>query len=226
MTIDLFSGFDPSDRLELSSNSLPLIFGVIVSVVTIYRPQNFWLLKPNSWNLKSFFTQFYSKSILGIRNRIGSLFGVVHHVFYTIFMMGVSSNLLHIFNPCSQFFFSFFFSFSFFGAGIFFYLGQGFLSFLKMLVPKGTPIPLISFMVLVEYLRILIRCLTLAIRLSANIVAGHILSEIIIDNLSTHELVGVGIFLPAVFAIALAEFSVSLVQGAVFAILTWLHIKG
>jgi F-type H+-transporting ATPase subunit a len=50
---------------------------------------------------------------------------------------------------------------------------------LRHLVPNGTPIVLISFIVLIETLRVLIRPITLRVRLAANITAGHLLLRLI-----------------------------------------------
>ncbi|WP_414887680.1 F0F1 ATP synthase subunit A, partial [Sphingomonas sp. Leaf339] len=46
---------------------------------------------------------------------------------------------------------------------------------LAHLVPQGTPPVLIPFIVCIETIRNIIRPLTLAVRLSANIIAGHLL---------------------------------------------------
>jgi F-type H+-transporting ATPase subunit a len=50
---------------------------------------------------------------------------------------------------------------------------------LRHLVPNGTPIILIRFIVLIETLRIFIRPITLRVRLAANITAGHLLLSLI-----------------------------------------------
>ena len=52
---------------------------------------------------------------------------------------------------------------------------KSFSDFLSHLVPSGTPVILIRFMVLVELLRNLIRPMALTFRLTANIIAGHLL---------------------------------------------------
>lgn len=47
--------------------------------------------------------------------------------------------------------------------------------FLSHLVPTGTPIFLIRFIVFIELIRNVIRPITLGVRLAANITAGHLL---------------------------------------------------
>merc|ERR1719414_2897146 len=50
---------------------------------------------------------------------------------------------------------------------------KNFNSFLRHLVPRGTPYILMPFMVIIEMIRISIRPLTLSVRLAANIIAGR-----------------------------------------------------
>jgi len=46
--------------------------------------------------------------------------------------------------------------------------------FLASLLPSGRPIPLAPFLVIIELISVLIRPVTLSLRLIANILAGHI----------------------------------------------------
>ena len=55
--------------------------------------------------------------------------------------------------------------------------------FLSHFIPLGTPIFLISFIVIVELLRNLIRPLALTFRLTTNIIAGHLLIALICNIL-------------------------------------------
>jgi len=56
---------------------------------------------------------------------------------------------------------------------------------LAHLVPIGTPPILIPFIVLIELIRTIIRPLTLAVRLTANIIAGHLLL-VLLSSLMTN----------------------------------------
>ncbi|PNF21346.1 ATP synthase subunit a [Cryptotermes secundus] len=50
------------------------------------------------------------------------------------------------------------------------------------LVPQGTPTPLIPFIVCIKTIRNIIRPGTLAVRLTANIIAGHLLLTLLGNN--------------------------------------------
>lgn len=60
-------------------------------------------------------------------------------------------------------------------------------NFLAHLVPTGTPPLLIPFMVIIELVRRVIRPLTLAVRLAANMVAGHLLLVLVRGPIASLE---------------------------------------
>ena len=53
------------------------------------------------------------------------------------------------------------------------------ISFINLFIPKGVPIFLVPFIAIIELISYLSRVLSLAIRLSTNMVAGHTLIFII-----------------------------------------------
>jgi F-type H+-transporting ATPase subunit a len=93
------------------------------------------------------------------------------------------------------------------------------------LVPQSTPGALIPFMVLIETVRNVIRPLTLAVRLIANIVAGHLLITLlgnqtaISSNFILLTLLGTQILLLTL------ETAVALIQSYVFAVLSTLYAR-
>jgi F-type H+-transporting ATPase subunit a len=94
---------------------------------------------------------------------------------------------------------------------------------LAHLVPRGTPVILIPFIVLIESIRILIRPITLAIRLMANIVAGHLLLRLAGSGLNS-----LSRFLPLLIsqtALTILEIAVACIQGYVFIVLVALYSK-
>merc|ERR1712029_512394 len=88
--------------------------------------------------------------------------------------------------------------------------------FLSHLVPKGTPVHLVPFMVLIELIRGIMRPFTLGIRLAANIIAGHLLLVLIsrpIYALNRSIIIAV---LRGLFLLRVLEIAVSLIQSYVF----------
>lgn len=93
------------------------------------------------------------------------------------------------------------------------------------LVPLGTPIVLIPFIVLIETISNIIRPITLSVRLAANLTAGHLLlillGERIVNN-SLLIIIGVTV---AQFALMTLEAAVALIQAYVFATLSTLYAR-
>lgn len=92
------------------------------------------------------------------------------------------------------------------------------------LVPMGTPRVLIPFIVCIETIRNLIRPGSLAVRLTANIIAGHLLITLL-GNRSISS----GIYINLIFIIQIIlvifEFAVSIIQSYVFTILRTLYSR-
>ena len=97
-------------------------------------------------------------------------------------------------------------------------------NFLRHLVPNGISYFLIPLIVLIETLSNLIRPLILGIRISANIIAGHLLITLIRELLagagSAFLLVGGGIAL-----LVILETIVSVIQAYIFTILLGLYFS-
>src|SRR5882672_8808545 len=95
---------------------------------------------------------------------------------------------------------------------------------LAHLVPQSTPPFLISFIVLIETVRNLIRPLTLAVRLTANIIAGHLLITLLGNQIVANEsLILSPLIVRTQLILLLLETAVALIQAYVFAILTTLY---
>lgn len=91
------------------------------------------------------------------------------------------------------------------------------------LVPQGTPAILIPFIVLIETTRNVIRPLTLAVRLTANIIAGHLLLTLLSSTGSTLNIILLSIILLTQCLLLRLEISVALIQAYVFSILRTLY---
>nr|YP_009258819.1 ATP synthase F0 subunit 6 [Aneurus sublobatus]AFI54693.1 ATP synthase F0 subunit 6 [Aneurus sublobatus] len=91
------------------------------------------------------------------------------------------------------------------------------------LLPAGTPLPLMPFMVCIETVSNMIRPGSLAVRLMANMIAGHLLMSLLGNNaVSTANFI---IPLIAILQMGLMSFeiAVSVIQAYVFSVLSTLY---
>ncbi|MXE93263.1 F0F1 ATP synthase subunit A [Escherichia coli] len=93
------------------------------------------------------------------------------------------------------------------------------------LVPQGTPAPLIPFMVVIETVRNLIRPGTLAVRLTANIIAGHLLLTLLGNNGPSINQSLLTLLIIAQILLLILESAVAIIQSYVFTILRTLYSR-
>ena len=96
---------------------------------------------------------------------------------------------------------------------------------LAHLVPLGTPPALIPFMVLIELVRNVIRPLTLAVRLAANIVAGHLLITLLSNQACGADFMIIFIIMTTLILLLTLERAVALIQSYVFSVLRTLYFS-
>lgn len=92
------------------------------------------------------------------------------------------------------------------------------------LVPQGTPSVLIPFIVLIETISNVIRPGTLAVRLAANIIAGHLLLTLLGNtgpSITSSIILSVLIF--SQILLLTLEAAVAIIQSYVFAVLRTLY---
>lgn len=93
------------------------------------------------------------------------------------------------------------------------------------LVPQGTPNVLIFFIVLIELIRRIIRPITLTIRLTANMIAGHLLLTLL-GNLGSKLIFFIlPLLLLLQIVLLILESAVSIIQSYVFAVLITLYSR-
>nr|YP_010490514.1 ATP synthase F0 subunit 6 [Regioscalpellum regium]UWM13000.1 ATP synthase F0 subunit 6 [Regioscalpellum regium] len=91
------------------------------------------------------------------------------------------------------------------------------------LVPLGTPVLLMPFMVMIETVSNIIRPLTLAVRLAANLTAGHLLLSLLGESMTSKSFFIVLSITIAQFALMMLEAAVAMIQAYVFATLSTLY---
>nr|YP_009145191.1 ATP synthase F0 subunit 6 [Ictidomys tridecemlineatus]Q94UY0.1 RecName: Full=ATP synthase subunit a; AltName: Full=F-ATPase protein 6 [Ictidomys tridecemlineatus]AAK97571.1 ATP synthase 6 [Ictidomys tridecemlineatus]AKJ86819.1 ATP synthase F0 subunit 6 [Ictidomys tridecemlineatus] len=94
-------------------------------------------------------------------------------------------------------------------------------------LPQGTPIPLIPMLIIIETISLFIQPMALAVRLTANITAGHLLMHLIggatlvLTSISPPTAILTFIIL---VLLTMLEFAVALIQAYVFTLLVSLYL--
>jgi F-type H+-transporting ATPase subunit a len=154
---------------------------------------------------------------------------------YSLFMFILINNLLGMlpynFSTTAHFILTFFLSFNIvIGCTILGFLNYK-LKFFGLFVPSGCPLILIPLLVFIELISYISRNISLGLRLSANILSGHMLLHILSDF--TYKILNKGKIyliigiLPIVFIIAFTnlELAITFIQAQVFVVLTSSYLK-
>nr|AIG23479.1 ATP synthase F0 subunit 6 [Phascolosorex dorsalis] len=94
-------------------------------------------------------------------------------------------------------------------------------------LPQGTPTPLIPMLIVIETISLLIQPLALAVRLTANITAGHLLIHLI--SSAALALMSINMALSLItliilFLLTILELAVAMIQAYVFTLLVSLYL--
>lgn len=219
MITNLFSIFDPTLRIF----SFAWVVGFFVF---FFVPIGFWV----SYSyIRGFYSLVFSSVIKEISYVLSSPVKGVFKFIGSIFLLIAFYNFLalfpHVFSVTSHLLVTLPFSYSFWVGIIIFRWVKSISHFLAHLIPVGTPLGLIRFIVVVEVLRNLIRPLALTFRLTANIMAGHLLMSLIggaLIGLSFFPFISGSLFQSLLVFI---ELGVSIIQAYVFSTLLLLYLS-
>lgn len=105
------------------------------------------------------------------------------------------------------------------------------LKFFSLFVPAGCPLGLLPLLVLIEFISYLSRNVSLGLRLSANILSGHMLLNILAGfcyNIMSSGLIFLFLgLIPLAFIIAFSglELAIAFIQAQVFVVLSCSYMK-
>nr|ACH85692.1 ATP synthase subunit 6 [Nasonia longicornis] len=219
MMMNLFSIFDPSTSMNLSMNWISSIY------IILFFPNLFWLI-PSRWNyiyinmMKYLINEFF----MLLNNKI-NVMNII--MFISLFMMIMLNNFMglypYIYTSTSQMSMSMTLSLSLWIMMMIFSWMINTNHMFIHLVPQGTPSMLMPFMVLIESISNIIRPLTLGVRLSANMIAGHLLMTLISSTGNKLNMMMLMIMLLIQSILIVLELSVSVIQAYVFSVLSLLY---
>nr|YP_010487100.1 ATP synthase F0 subunit 6 [Eupatorus hardwickei]UWI70884.1 ATP synthase F0 subunit 6 [Eupatorus hardwickei] len=218
MMTNLFSSFDPTASLNLSLNWLSTFLGILLI------PSSYWLI-PSRYNfmwIKIIMTLHYEfKTLIGPKIKGSTL------IFISLFSMILFNNFLglfpYIFTSTSHMVLTLTLALPLWLSFMIYGWTNHTMHMFAHLVPQGTPPALMAFMVLIETISNLIRPGTLAIRLSANMIAGHLLMTLLGNTGSNLSLILLNFLLLTQILLIVLESAVAIIQSYVFAILSTLY---
>lgn len=220
MITNLFSTFDPATRINLSLNWSRTIIGIFM-IPTIYwiLPNRVNILINNLWiNLYGEFKILLGKKSYGITL-------LIIRLFIFILFNNIMGLLPYLFTRRRHLSFTLAIALPIWLRLIIFGWTNKSQEIFAHLIPIGTPAPLMPFIVIIESIRNLIRPGSLAVRLTANIIAGHLLIRLLGNNIVRSN----NIILPFIFIVQIGliifEVAVSIIQAYVFSVLTTLYSR-
>ena len=221
-------------QLSLTNIGLYLMITTVIIFMLYILATNYNIVIPNNWSLsvESIYATVFSIVVNQINAKKGQMF---FPLIFGLFMYILINNLVgmvpYSFAPTSHFIITFSMSFTIvIGATILGFQVHS-LKFFSLLVPSGCPLGLIPLLVLIEFISYLSRCVSLGLRLGANILSGHMLLNILAGF--TYNIMKKGILyfllglIPLLFILAFSglEIGIAFIQAQVFVVLSAAYIK-
>nr|QXT59927.1 ATP synthase membrane subunit 6 [Betacallis alnicolens] len=214
MTTNLFNIFDPSTTI------LNLEMNWISSILILILMPNFLWLMPNRINW------LLNKMLLILNNEMLMLYKTKNikspsFMFISLFIFILLNNFLslfpYIFSSSSHMIFSLTLALPFWLFFIILSTIKNTKNMIAHLIPLNTPIYLAPLMTIIETMSIIIRPFSLSIRLTANMIAGHLLMTLLNSNKLMIIILIIQMFM------MMFELCVAMIQSYVFSILSSLY---
>nr|UOU85335.1 ATP synthase F0 subunit 6 [Cordilura albipes] len=220
MMTNLFSVFDPSSSVfNLSLNWLSTFYGILMI------PSMYWLMPSRYhiyWNNILLILHNEFKTLLGPLSINGSTF-----IFISLFSMILFNNFMglfpYIFTSTSHLTLTLTLAFPLWLCFMLYGWFNNTQHMFAHLVPQGTPTILMPFMVCIETISNMIRPGTLAVRLTANMIAGHLLLTLLGNTGPNMSTIMLTLLIFIQIALLILESAVAMIQSYVFAILSTLY---
>nr|AXF37427.1 ATP synthase F0 subunit 6 [Perlodes sp. YZD-2018] len=220
MMTNLFSVFDPATSiLGLSLNWSSTIMGLLLI------PSFYWFM-PSRYNL------IWTKIMLTLHQEFKTLLGPTGHLgttfmFISLFSLILFNNFLglfpYVFTSSSHLTLTLSLALPLWLSFMIYGWINHTQHMFAHLVPQGTPAVLMPFMVCIETISNMIRPGTLAVRLAANMIAGHLLLTLLGNTGPSLTYSILSLLIVAQIALLVLESAVAIIQSYVFAVLTTLY---
>nr|QTT61190.1 ATP synthase F0 subunit 6 [Tritia pellucida] len=225
MLVDIFSSFDDNNQVFMSFYMLMWIFSLITIVLF---SSSYWVMSPRWLSIVSVFKDTASSQVFrsfGIN--MGGFMNIITGLFLFLILMNMSGLVPYVFSPTSHLAVSLSLGLPLWLTLIVSAVFYNPSSVVAGLLPMGAPAPLNPFLVIIETVSIMVRPITLSVRLTANMSAGHIVLTLIGNYLTA------SFFMSSIFSMLLLlsiqilytvfEFGISLIQAYIFCLLITLY---
>nr|UMB89177.1 ATP synthase F0 subunit 6 [Coptodryas elegans] len=218
MMANLFSSFDPATFPMFSLNWLS-------TIIILILPSTFWLI-PSRWNYMwvMLISTMHNEFKILIKNSINKGSTLFFTSLFTFIMLNNFMGLFpYIFTSSSHMAFTLTLSLPLWISFMIFGWMNNTMHMFAHLVPQGAPSILLPFLVIIETTSNIIRPGTLAIRLTANMIAGHLLLTLMGNSGASISYPLLSILIIAQILLLILESAVSIIQAYVFSILMTLY---
>nr|QXG82663.1 ATP synthase F0 subunit 6 [Curculionidae sp. BMNH 1042554] len=216
---NLFSTFDPSTNFNLSLNWMSIFLGL-------------FFIPPMYWLIPSRMTMFWIKLIMILHKEFKNLIKNNEYKGSTLFFVSLFSMILfnnflglfpYIFTCTSHMTLTLALSFPLWLNFMLYGWIKNTTHMFAHLVPQGAPNILLPFLVIIESVSNIIRPGTLAVRLTANMIAGHLLVSLLGNSGSKLNFYLLSILIFTQILLLVLESAVAIIQSYVFSILATLY---
>lgn len=219
MITNLFSTFDPRTNLWSINWARTIIIIIIIPSTIWFIPSRINII----WNLTIQTLHKEFKTLLGPK-----ISGITL-IFISLFTLILFNNFIglfpYIFTRSRHLSFTLTLALPLWIRFMLFGWINNTIHILAHLVPQGTPPVLIPFIVCIETIRNVIRPGTLAVRLAANIIAGHLLLTLLGNTGNKLSTILIRFLIVTQILLITLESAVAIIQSYVFAVLATLYSR-
>lgn len=225
MIVDIFSSFDDHNSTLFSAH---IITWTLSLWSLFFINSSYWINQSNLENIINLPKQSINiQATRSYRINLGGFTLLISSLFITIINFNILGLIPYVFSTTRHLAITFSLALPLWLSLIISSYNNNPYSRLAFILPLGTPSFLIPFLPIIETLRILVRPITLSIRLAANIRAGHIILTLIGDYLTVsilsnnYRISALIIFIQIGYFIF--DIGVGIIQGYIFSLLITLY---
>nr|YP_011010190.1 ATP synthase F0 subunit 6 [Halobates micans]WPW46714.1 ATP synthase F0 subunit 6 [Halobates micans] len=217
MMTNLFSTFDPSTSMYYSMNWMSTM------IILIVMPYPYWVIKSRQKIMIDIIYKTLHQEFKTLLSKSEGLTLMMTSLFMFILVNNMMGLLPYIFTSSSHLIFSLALSLPLWISIMLFGWINKTQHMFSHLIPAGTPGMLMPFMVCIETISNIIRPGSLAVRLTANMIAGHLLMSLLGNNTTSASTIMIMMLMTVQIMLMLFETAVAMIQAYVFSVLTTLY---